>query len=148
MQRTWQQIMATPYTGLRELGHNELTDCYWAQPPLKKGLLTFSLASLCKNTQHYSSLRHLHVFCFTIIPRPTHPAPCVVQWPWPLWCWHWNIPEELGQYLGCWCPGFLCHQPISSHGIDYTGPCLPPGKISTTCISLVLRNHRNMIYGN
>ena len=31
----------------------------------------------------------------------------------------WNIPAELGQYQGCWCPGSLYHQAISSHGIDY-----------------------------
>ena len=27
--------------------------------------------------------------------------------------------RELGQYLGCWCPGSLHRQVISSHGIDY-----------------------------
>ena len=27
--------------------------------------------------------------------------------------------EDLGQYHGHWCPGSLCHQVISSHGIDY-----------------------------
>ena len=26
---------------------------------------------------------------------------------------------DLGQYHGCWCPGSLCHQVISSHGICY-----------------------------
>ena len=32
-----------------------------------------------------------------------------------------------GQYHGCWCPGSLCRQGISSHGIDHTrqmGTCL------------------------
>ena len=37
---------------------------------------------------------------------------------------------ELGQYHGCWCPGSLHHQVISSHGIysvGSTGPCFPWG---------------------
>ena len=28
----------------------------------------------------------------------------------PFWCWRQNIPGELGQYPGCWCPDHLCHQ--------------------------------------
>ena len=30
-----------------------------------------------------------------------------------------NILGKLAQYHGCWCPGDLCHQVISSHGIDF-----------------------------
>ena len=38
-----------------------------------------------------------------------------------------NIPGELGQYHGCWCPGSLCCQAINSHGVpdvECRGPCL------------------------
>ena len=38
----------------------------------------------------------------------------------PFGCWSQNISGELGQYHGCWCPGSLCHQAISSHYIDCT----------------------------
>ena len=50
---------------------------------------------------------------------------------------------KLGQYHGCWCPGSLRRQDISSHDIDYVeeaGPCLTWGGISTTCVLLVWRN--------
>ena len=33
-------------------------------------------------------------------------------------CCKWNIPGRLGQYHGCWCPGDLRRQVISSCGID------------------------------
>ena len=33
--------------------------------------------------------------------------------------WGHNIPGERGQYYDCWCPGFLCHQVIISHDIDW-----------------------------
>ena len=42
-----------------------------------------------------------------------------------------------GQYHGCWCPGSLCHQDISSHDIgyvEYVGPGLTWGRILSTCI--------------
>ena len=29
--------------------------------------------------------------------------------------------EGLGQYRGCWCPGSMCRQDISSHSIDCVG---------------------------
>ena len=37
------------------------------------------------------------------------------------WCCSRNIPRELGQYHSCWWPGSLCHQVISSYGINYVG---------------------------
>ena len=37
----------------------------------------------------------------------------------PFWCWDRNIPGQLDQHHNCWCPGSLCHQAISSHGINY-----------------------------
>ena len=43
-----------------------------------------------------------------------------------------------GQYHGLWCPGSLCHQDISSHGIDYVRQicaCLPRGKILLHALS-------------
>ena len=49
----------------------------------------------------------------------------------------------LCQYHGSWCPGSLRRQAIINHGIDclqWLGPCLPRGRISTTCIILILRN--------
>ena len=39
----------------------------------------------------------------------------------PFECWAWNIKEKLVQYHGCWCLGSLCHQVISSHGVDFVG---------------------------
>ena len=64
------------------------------------------------------------------------------------WRWDWNIPGEIGQYHGYWCPGSLRRQIISSHGIDSVGhmcSCFPWGTISTTCAISVSRNeeHRN-----
>ena len=50
---------------------------------------------------------------------------------------------QLGRYHGCWCPGSLRHQDISSHNIDYVeyaGPCLTWGRISTTCVISMCRN--------
>ena len=56
---------------------------------------------------------------------------------------------ELVQYHGCWWPGSLCCQAISSHGIDCAGlanPCFQQVMISmTSCIS-VLRNNRKCKY--
>ena len=42
-----------------------------------------------------------------------------------------------GQYHGCWCPGTLRRQDISSHDIDYIdygGPSLTWGRILSTCV--------------
>ena len=47
-----------------------------------------------------------------------------------------SIPEQLGQYHGCSCLGFLGHQVISNHGTEYTR------KISITCGISVLINDR------
>ena len=37
----------------------------------------------------------------------------------PLMCGDWVISVYLGKYHGCWCPGSLLHQDISSHDADY-----------------------------
>ena len=61
----------------------------------------------------------------------------------PLMCGDRVISVYLGHYHGCWCPGSLRRQDISSHDIDYVveaGPCLTRGGISTTCVLLVWRN--------
>ena len=61
----------------------------------------------------------------------------------------WNILGELIQYHGCWCPGSLRHQAISSHDIDHTGltsPCLPCGRISMTCAVSVSGSDRKWKY--
>ena len=34
------------------------------------------------------------------------------------WCRDLNILADLSQHRVCWCHGFLCHQVISSHGIE------------------------------
>ena len=39
--------------------------------------------------------------------------------PSPLTCGDRVISVSLGQYYGCWCPGSLRRQGISSHDIDY-----------------------------
>ena len=58
----------------------------------------------------------------------------------------WSCRGELHQYDGCWCPGSLHHQGISSHGIDYVSsmnPCLPWGRISPTCAISISRKNKN-----
>ena len=55
------------------------------------------------------------------------------------------IVEYLGQKHGCWCPGSLHRQVISSHVIDHvgwTGTCHLWGSISITCAYSVLRYGR------
>ena len=48
----------------------------------------------------------------------------------------WLNLSSRGQYPGCWCPGSLRRQDISSHGIDYVelGPGLTWERISGTCV--------------
>ena len=51
--------------------------------------------------------------------------------------------KKLGQYQGCWCPGSLHCQDISSHDIDYieyVGPSLTLGRILRTCVISMWRN--------
>ena len=47
------------------------------------------------------------------------------------WCWGWNIQEQ-GQHHGCWCPGSLRRQAISSNGIDYLSHW---GRVTHICFS-------------
>ena len=61
----------------------------------------------------------------------------------PLTCVDQVISVWLGQYHGCWCPGFLRRQDISSHDIDYVeyvGPGLTWGRILRTCVILMWSN--------
>ena len=37
----------------------------------------------------------------------------------PFWYWHWNIPEKLGRYHCCCCPGSLHGQVVSSNDMDH-----------------------------
>ena len=51
----------------------------------------------------------------------------------------WTFLGCLGQYYGCWCPGYLHHQTISSHGIDnieWTGSCHLQGRVSMPCLNI------------
>ena len=51
-----------------------------------------------------------------------------------LWYKGWNIPWELGQYQGCWCPDTVCYQVIYRHAIGcawWRGLCLPWWRIQT-----------------
>ena len=55
----------------------------------------------------------------------------------------------LGQHHGCWCPGSLRHQDISSHDIDcieYLGPSLAPGRILSTCVISMWKNDTKCKY--
>ena len=55
----------------------------------------------------------------------------------------WVTSVKLGQYHGCWCPGSLCHQNISSHDIDYVeyvGPSPSWGSELSTCVKSMWRN--------
>ena len=68
----------------------------------------------------------------------------------------WIIAVEVGQYHGCWCPGFLHCQVIISKDNNYagqTGPCLWWEAISTNCSILGLKNifyplHAKFFLGN
>ena len=62
----------------------------------------------------------------------------------PLTCGDRVISVELGQYHGCWCPGSLRRQDISSHDIDhveYVAPGLTRGKILSTCVISMWSNN-------
>ena len=51
---------------------------------------------------------------------------------------------ELGKYHGCWCPGSLRRQDISSHDIDnveYVAPGLTRGRILSTCVISMWNNN-------
>ena len=53
------------------------------------------------------------------------------------------ISVYLGQYHGCWCPGSLRRQDISSHDIDYieyVGPSLTWRSVLSTCVKSMWRN--------
>ena len=56
---------------------------------------------------------------------------------YPLTCGDRVISVWLGQYHGCWCPGSLRRQDISSHDIDYVeyvGPGLTWEWILSSCV--------------
>ena len=58
-------------------------------------------------------------------------------WFKPLTCGDRVNSVQLGQYHGCWCPGSLRRQDISSHHIDsieYVCPYLTWGRIQSTCV--------------
>ena len=59
------------------------------------------------------------------------------------------ISVYLGQYHGCWYPGSLGRQDISSHDIDYMkylGPSLAWGRILSTCFISMWRNDTKCKY--
>ena len=59
------------------------------------------------------------------------------------------ISISLGQYHGCWCPGSLRRQDISSHDIDYeeyVGPGLTWGRILSTCVISMWSNDMKCKY--
>ena len=59
----------------------------------------------------------------------------------PVWCWNQSIPGKLGQYHGCWWPGSLRPQGITSHVTDFagfTGLSLH-WRISSACLGAKLR---------
>ena len=61
----------------------------------------------------------------------------------------WVISVYLGQYHGCWCPGSLRRQDISSHDIDYIeylGPSLAWGSILSTRVISMWRNDTKCKY--
>ena len=54
--------------------------------------------------------------------------------------------HHVGQYHGCWCPGSLRRQAISSHDIDYVswgGRCLTRRRVPASCVISVWRKDRN-----
>ena len=64
--------------------------------------------------------------------------------PLALTCGDQVISVKLGQYHGCWCPGSSHRQDISSHDIDYVeyvGPGLTWGRISSICVVLMWSNY-------
>ena len=56
---------------------------------------------------------------------------------------HW-LPGDQEFRALCWCPGSLCHQEISSNGIECVAG--PLGRISTTWTTSMLRNDRKCKY--
>ena len=61
----------------------------------------------------------------------------------PLTCGDRSISVYLGQYHGCWCPGSLRGQDISSHDIDYieyVGPSLTWASVLSTCVKSMWGN--------
>ena len=61
-----------------------------------------------------------------------------------------SIPKSLGQHHGCWCPGSLCPQAISCHGIDNAvcrGLFFPYRMISSTCIVYMFPTDAKSTYG-
>ena len=67
----------------------------------------------------------------------------------PLTCGDRVISVSLGQYHGCWCPGSLRRQGISSNDIDcieYVGPSLTWERISGTCVMSMWSNDTKCKY--
>ena len=63
-----------------------------------------------------------------------------------LTCREQIVPVQHRKYHGCWCPGSLRRQDISTHDIgyvEYMWSCLTSGGISTTCAMSVWRNDIN-----
>ena len=68
---------------------------------------------------------------------------------WPLACGDRINSVQHCKYHGCWCPGSLRRQDISTHDIDYVeyvSSCLTWGRVSTTCIMSMWRNNRKCKY--
>ena len=60
-----------------------------------------------------------------------------------------SFQTDKSQHHGCWCPGSLFRQDISTHGTDYAKKvsfCLTWGRISDTCVMSMWRNDRNYGY--
>ena len=95
-----------------------------------------------------------------VTPSLTHCSYCSVALsPWyvdilPEMKWNETCGDRIilvqhSQYHGCWCPGSLRHQDISTHDIDHVEQviyCLTWGNISITCVMSVWRNDKNCSY--
>ena len=103
-------------------------------------LVSFMIAvsALIKVPRHYGFYEHLHTSLSFL-----YSVSLTFQYIYKIFlnkCFlHLNrvISVLLGQYHGCWCPGSLCRQDISSNDIDcveFVGTGLTWGRILSTCV--------------
>ena len=95
------------------------------------------LLALCEGNPLVTTGFPTQIWCFFIVGLSK------------LTCGDRVISVWLGQNHGCWCPGSLRRQDISSHDIDNiecVSPSLTWGRILSTCVKSIWRNDKMQIY--
>ena len=124
---------------------------FWGEIPLVQGITGALYAETARTPQRFIRA-FIHLGCLNLRARSIclesgdafllH-LTILVNWSKPLTCGDRINSVQYGQYHGCWCPGSLCSQDISMHGIDYVEyviSCLTWERISATCVMSVKRN--------